>query len=184
AEFVSMTRETAAVLREVDPEMRVAVNLVDRITDQGIAFYNAVVAGAGDVLDIFGLHYGQPDWVDVAVATKAMLRPPGSIWNTEAYGAPRQQISTWLSQRAAGVERIFPFIYHTLLDDSEVDDFKRFGRYPVNLDYTPRTDGIAYRTMSDLVGSATPVHGEPVGLGYSAYTFASQAGTVVALADL
>ena len=102
--------------------------------------------------------------------------PGGAIWNTEAYGAPRRHISWWLWQRAAGVERIFPFIYHTVLDDSQFDDFKRFGSYPVNRDYTPRPDAIALRTLSDLVGSATPVGGGPVGFGYDAYTFASGTG--------
>ena len=70
-----------------------------------------------------------------------------------------------------------------MLDDSQFADFKRFGSYPVNLDYTPRPDAIALRTMSDLVGSAQPVGGGPVGLGYDAYTFASGGGPVVALTN-
>jgi hypothetical protein len=74
------------------------------------------------------------------------------------------------------------FIYHTVLDDS-VRRFKRFGIYPVNRDYTPRPDAIALRTMSDLVGSAPPMGGGPVGLGYDAYTFASGSGPVVALTN-
>jgi len=133
------------------------------------------------VLDVFGMHYGTPDLVADLVAARPLLRPGGAIWNTETYGAPRRQISWWLWQRAAGVERIFPFVYHTLADDTQVEDFRRFGTYPVNLDYTPRVDAIAVRTMSDLVGSATPIGGRPVGLGYDAYTFAGAAGTVVAL---
>jgi len=183
ADFVDLARTTAGVLREVDPDARVAVNLVNRETAEGEAFYDTVLAEAADVLDVFGMHYGNAELIADAVAAIPLLRPGGAIWNTEAYGAPRRQISWWLWQRAAGVQRIFPFIYHTALDDSEVDDFKRFGSYPVNRDYTPRPDAIALRTMSDLVGSAPPVGGGPVGLGYDAYTFASGGGPVVALTN-
>src|SRR5262249_57836470 len=119
---------------------------------------------------VFGLHYGNTEWVADEMAARPLLRPGGEIWNTEAYGAPRRHISWWLWQRAAGVARIFPFIYHTLLDDASLDTFKRFGRYPVNLDYTPRPDALAFRTMSDLVGSASPTGGGPAALGYPAYT--------------
>ena len=156
---------------------------MNRETAEGEAFYDTVLAEAADVLDVFGMHYGNAEWIADAVAAMPLLRRGGAIWNTEAYGAPRRQISWWLWQRAAGVQRIFPFIYHTVLDDSEFDDFKRFGSYPVNRDYTPRPDAIALRTMSDLVGSAQPVGGGPVGLGYDAYTFASGGGPVVALTN-
>jgi hypothetical protein len=183
ADFVDLARTSAGVLREVDPDVRVAVNLVNRETAEGEAFYDTVLAEAADVLDVFGMHYGNAEWIADAVAAVPLLRPGGAIWNTEAYGAPRRQISWWLWQRAAGVQRIFPFIYHTALDDSQVNDFQRFGTYPVNRDYTPRPDAIALRTMSDLVGSAAPVGGGPVGLGYDAYTFASGSGPVVALTN-
>jgi hypothetical protein len=181
ADFVSLAQTTASVLRDVDPDNRVVVNLVDRQTREGAAFYETVLTEDASVLDVFGVHYGNAEWVADAVAATPLLRRGGAIWNTEAYGAPRRHISWWLWQRAAGVERIFPFIYHTLLDDSVGDGFKRFGDYPVNRDYTPRPDAIAFRTMSDLVGSARPVGGGPVGLGYDAYTFAASFGTVVAL---
>jgi hypothetical protein len=181
ADFVALARTTASVLHEVDPDNRVVVNLVDRETPEGAAFYETVLTEDASVLDVFGMHYGNAELVSDAVAATPLLRPGGAIWNTEAYGAPRRHISWWLWQRAAGVARIFPFIYHTSLDDSQLEDFKRFGDYPVNGDYTPRPDAIAFRTMSDLVGSARPVGGGPVGLGYDAYTFATSAGPVVAL---
>lgn len=181
ADFVALAQTTASVLREVDPDNRVAVNLVNRDTPEGGAFYQTVLTEDAGVLDVFGLHYGNPEWVADEMAARPLLRPDGEIWNTEAYGAPRRHISWWLWQRAAGVDRIFPFIYHTLLDDSDNDGFKRFGSYPVNLDYTPRPDAIAFRTMSDLVGSSSPVGGGPVGLGYDAYTFVGPPGSVVAL---
>jgi hypothetical protein len=181
ADFVALAQTTASVLREVDPDNRVAINLVNRDTPDGAAFYETVLTDDASVLDVFGLHYGNPEWVADEMAARPLLRSDGQIWNTEAYGAPRRHISWWLWQRAAGVDRIFPFIYHTLLDDSANDGFKRFGSYPVNLDYTPRPDAIALRTMSDLVGSSSPTGGGPVGLGYDAYTFVGPAGSVVAL---
>ena len=82
------------------------------------------------------------------------------------------------------MDRIFPFIYHTILDDGALPVTQRYGIYPVNLDYTPRPDGVALRTMSDQVGSAVPTGGGPVGLGYSAFTFDTPDGPIVALADL
>src|SRR5262249_57230953 len=86
--------------------------------------------------------------------------------------------------RTLCMERLFPFIYHTIFDDAQLAAAQRFGIYPVNLDYTPRADGVAYRTLSDLVGSAAPIGGGPVGLGYSAFTFDTPGGPTVALTDL
>jgi len=182
ADFIALTRATAGALRAVDADMRVVVNLVDRSPD-GVAFADAVLTQVADLLDVFGFHYQPGDLVEVTRAARPLLRPGGAIWNTEAYGAPRRHITWWLSQRADGVERIFPFIYHSPADDSSSPDFQRFGAPIVNSDYTPRIDAIALRTLADLVGSATPVAGGPIGLGYSAYTFASSSGTVVAIAD-
>src|SRR5262249_16334346 len=182
-DFVALARTTASVLREVDPVNRVVVNLVNRETADGAAFYETVLTEDASVLDVFGLHYGNPELVADEMAARPLLRPGGEIWNTEAYGAPRRHISWWLWQRVAGVERIFPFIYHTLLNDSDDDGFKRFGSYPVNRASPPRPDAIGFRTMSDLVGSASPIGGGPVGLGYDAYTFVGSAGSVVALSS-
>jgi hypothetical protein len=183
-DFTILARAAADVLHDVDPDMRVAVNLLDRGTEEGLAFSDAVLGRVGDVLDVFGLHYGSDDWVaDVVRLAPPMLRPGARLWNTEAWGAPRRQISTWLAQRAAGVERIFPFIYHAPLDDTVGEVFRRFGRYPVNADYTPRPDAVAVRTLSDMVGSATPLAAEEAGLGYQATTFQTTNGLVVALAD-
>jgi hypothetical protein len=143
-----------------------------------------VLSEAADVLDVFGYHYGSRESAVAADAVRPLLRSGGAIWNTEAYGAPRRHVSRWLEQRAHGVDRVFPFMYHSPLDDSqEVGDFTRFGHYPVNLDFTPRVDAIALRTLSDLVGSATPIGSEEAGLGYSAYAFSTASGPVVALAD-
>jgi hypothetical protein len=178
ADFVTLARVAEPILRAVDPGMRVVVNLVNR-DPGGIAFTDEVLAGAGDILDVFGFHYGAADVRDYV----SYLRPGVAAWNTESYGVPRRHISRWLAERAAGVERLFPFIYHTLLDDEHVDDFHRFGRYPVNLDYTPRPDGIALRTLSDLVGSAPIVGAAPAGLGYFAYHFLGPSGAILALAD-
>src|SRR5262249_8282821 len=97
---------------------------------------------------------------------------------------PRRHINRWLEQRALGMDRLFPFIYHTIFDDAVLAQTQRFGKYPVNLDYTPRPDAIALRTLSDLVGSATPTDGTPAGFGYSAYASAPPGRPTVALASL
>ena len=183
-DFAQLALSTAGALRDVDPQMRVVLNLVDRTTSYGLGFRDVLLGAAGNVFDVFGYHYGGPEWVDAARAIQPELRPNGALWNTEAYGAPRRHISRWLEQRALGMERIFPYIYHTVFDDGVLPQVQRFGIYPVNLDYTPRPDGVAYRTMSDQVGSAVPISGGPVGLGYSAYTFDTPGGRTVALADL
>jgi hypothetical protein len=183
-DFAQLALTTAGALREVDPEMRIVLNLVDRVTPYGLNFRDVLLAGAGGVFDVFGYHYGSADFVAAARAIQPMLRGDGALWNTEAYGAPRRHISRWLEQRSLGMDRIFPFIYHTIFDDGAWPAAQRFGIYPVNLDYTPRPDGVALRTMSDQVGSAVPTGGGPVGLGYSAYTFATPRGPTVALADM
>jgi hypothetical protein len=183
-DFTQLAIEAASAMREVDPEIRVVLNLVDRTTPYGLNFRDVLLGAAGSVFDVFGYHYGGADYVAAARALQPMLRGDGALWNTEAYGAPRRHISRWLEQRSLGVDRIFPYIYHMTVDDSANPTAQRFGIYPVNLDYTPRPDGVAFRTMSDQVGSAVPTSGGPVGLGYSAYTFATPGGPTVALADL
>ena len=183
-EFTDLARATAGDLRDVDPQNRVVLNLVDRVTPYGLGFRDVLLGGAGDLFDVFGYHYGSADFVAAARAIQPILRPDGALWNTEAYGAPRRHITRWLEQRALGMDRIFPFIYHTVFDDSALPVTQRFGIYPVNLDYTPRPDGVALRTLSDQVGSGVATGGGPVGLGYSAYTFATDGGPTVALADL
>ena len=178
SDYVPLARSAAAVLRSVDPGARVVLNLVNR-SPEGVVFTDTVLAGAGDVFDVFGFHYDTADARDYM----SFLRPGAAIWNTESHGVPRRHISRFLAERAIGVEKIFPFIYHTMLDDVSWPDANRFGRYPVNLDFTPRPDAVALRTLSDLVGSATLRAAEPAGLGYAAYSFVSAAGQVVALAD-
>src|SRR5262245_44018466 len=177
-DYVPLARSAAAVLRSVDPGVRVVRNLVNR-SPEGIAFTDTVLAGAGDVFDAFGSHYGTADARDFM----SFLRPGAAIWDTEAHGVPRRQISRWLAERAMGVERIFPFVYPAMIDDAVWTDALRFGQYPVNLDYTPRPDAIALRTLSDMVGSATLLAADAAGLGYGAYRFVGPAGEVVALAD-
>jgi hypothetical protein len=54
---------------------------------------------------------------------------------------------------------------------------------PVRGTLRVRPDAIALRTLSDLVGSATPTAGGPVGRGFSAYDFAAWGGNVTALVD-
>jgi hypothetical protein len=183
-DFSGLTRASAAVLRDVDPQTRVVLNLVDREHQYSIDFANSVIPAVADVLDVFGYHYGEADVVSAARSIQPLLRADAAFWNTEAYGAPRRHINRWLQQRTLGMDRLFPFIYHTIFDDAVLPQSERFGKYPVNLDYTPRPDAIALRTLSDLVGSATPTAGAPAGLGYAAYTFATPGGPTVALADL
>jgi hypothetical protein len=183
-DFTQLARVTGAALRDVDPQVRVVLNLVDRVTPYGLGFRDVLFGSDGDVFDVFGYHYGGADFVAAARAIQPLLRPNGALWNTEAYGAPRRHITRWLEQRSLGMDRIFPFIYHTAFDDGALPVTQRFGIYPVNLDYTPRPDGVAFRTLSDQVGSGVPLGGGPVGLGYSAYTFATPDGPTVALADL
>src|SRR5262249_49716940 len=163
-DFTQLALVAASALREVDPESRIVLDAGDRVTPYGLNFRDVLRGGAGSVFDVFGYHYGGADFVAAARAIQPMLRGDGTLWNTEAYGAPRRHISRWLEQRSLGMDRIFPFIYHTIFDDSAFPAAQRFGIYPVNLDYTPRPDGVALRTMSDQVGSAVPTRGGPVGL--------------------
>ena len=181
-DFATLTRVTASAVRAVDPEARLVLNFVDQGTPESTVFQERVLAVAGDELDVLGWHYGTVETIAAARALTPRLRPGASLWNTEAYGVPRRLISRWLQQRTAGVERLFPFIYHTVYDDAALG-LIRFGLYPVNVDYTPRPDAIALRTLSDLVGSATPVGGGAVGRGYFAYHFAAPGGGVTALVD-
>jgi hypothetical protein len=183
-DFTQLTRASAAVLRDVDPQTRVVLNLVDREHQYSIDFGDSVIPAVADVLDVFGYHYGEAEVVVAARSFQPLLRADAAFWNTEAYGAPRRHINRWLEQRALGMDRLFPFIYHTIFDDAVLVQTQRFGKYPVNLDYTPRPDAIALRTLSDLVGSATPTDGTPAGFGYSAYTFATPGRPTVALASL
>jgi hypothetical protein len=183
-DFMQLTRSSATVLREVDPQMRIVLNLVDRETPYGLGFRDVVLGGASDLLDVFGYHYGGAEFVAAARAIQPLLRPDATLWNTETYGAPRRHVTRWLEQRTLGMERLFPFIYHTIFDDADLPAAQRFGTYPVNLDYTPRPDGVAFRTLSDLVGSAAPLRGGPAGFGYSVFTFDTPGGPTVALADL
>lgn len=182
-EYVALLRSTAAVLRDVDPRTRVVVNLVDRDSARGLAFNERVVAEAAHELDVFGLHYGNSATLAASRAVLPRLRPGGALWNTEAYGAPRRFISRWLEHRVSGIDRVFPFVYHMPFDDLAVDDLVRFGRYPVNLDYSPRPDALALRTLSDLVGVGEAGLFASVGLGWSTYAFETRAGPVVALVD-
>src|SRR5262249_20426151 len=94
-EFVTLLRLTAGALSDVDPSIRVLVNLVNR-DDAGMAFSDTVLAGAGDVIDVFGFHYSSADARDFL----PLLRSGATVWNTEAFGAPRRQISGWLTERA------------------------------------------------------------------------------------
>lgn len=181
-DFATLVQVTAAALRVVDPAARLVLNFVDQGTEESVAFQERVLAVAGHELDVFGWHYGNLEVVQAAQTLMPRLRPGASLWNTEAYGAPRRLISRWLEQRSAGVERLFPFIYHLPIDDAALG-LARFGLYPVNVDYTPRPDAIALRTMSDLVGSAAPVSGGPAGRGYFAYRFVAADGDVTALVD-
>ena len=183
-DFVQLVRSSAPVLREVDPRMRIVLNLVDRETPYGLGFRDVVLGGASDLLDVFGYHYGSAEFVAAARAIQPLLRPDATLWNTETYGAPRRHITRWLEQRTLGMQRLFPFIYHTIFDDADLPAAQRFGLYPVNLDYTPRADAVAFRTLSDLVGAAAPIRGGPAGLGYSAFTFDTPGGPTVALTDL
>lgn len=181
-EFAGMVEVAGRAVRAVDPEARVALNFVDRGRPDAETFQRAVLSRAGSEIDILGWHYGDVEAIAAARGWLPGLRAGAVIWNTEAYGVPRRLISRWLQQRAEGVERLFPFVYHLPTDDALLG-LARFGLYPVNLDYTPRPDVIALRTLSDLVGSATPAGGGAVGFGWSAYAFRGTAGLVVALVD-
>lgn len=183
-DFAALVQRTSAVLRMADPAAKLLVSPVDRNDPYSLAFQKVLLAKVAGLLDVFGFHYGWEDWLDVARAMRSRIRPAGTVWNTEAFGAPRRHVSWWLWQRVHGVDRMFPFIYHANLDDRYwIESFSRFGLYPVNLDYTPREAAVALRTLADLVGSATPVGYEDVGLGYRTFTFTRPEGTVVALTD-
>lgn len=181
-DFITLAHATVDAVRAVDPTSRVIVNLVDVMSPEGQAFFETVLTQMGTRLDVFGLHYGTRDNIELLHAARPMLRPDVTFWNTEAYGVPRRHVSRFLQQRADGIERIFPFVYHLPVSDAQIE-IARFGIYPVNLDYTPRPDAIALRTMSDVVGSAPPVATAPAGLGYAAHAFDTDAGPVVALVD-
>ncbi len=183
SEFSTLVRVTATALREIDPDARLVLNFVPDDTEID-PFEAEVLATAGDVLDVFGWHYGHVDTVDVAKRMLPGMRPGAAVWDTEAFGAPRRHVNRWLEERAAGAERIFPFVYHLVERDPE-DDLARFGRYLVNRDYTPRLDSVAQRTLADMVGDATSISGEAAGLGFSTFIAggACCAGTMV-LADM
>jgi hypothetical protein len=183
-EFAALVQRTNDAVRAVDPTAKLLISPVDRRTPYSLAFQDTVFSKVAGLLDVLGFHYGWDDWLEFAADMRPLLRPGAAVWNTEAFGAPRRHLSWWLWQRTHGVERIFPFIYHAPLDDRFwIESFSRFGLYPVNLDYTPREGALALRTLSDLVGSATPVGSADVGFGYRAYTFARPEGPVVALVD-
>ncbi len=182
AEFATLALTTATALRAVDPDARLVLNFVDQGTPASTLFHDQVLAAAGREIDVFGWHYGTLETIEAARALTAGLRPGATLWNTEAYGVPRRLISRWLQQRVAGVERLFPFVYHLPVDDASLG-LIRFGLYPVNVDYTPRPDAIALRTLSDLVGSAAPRAAAEAGRGYFAYRFAAETGEVTALVD-
>jgi hypothetical protein len=172
-DFANLVRATAAAVRDVDPTARVAVGFAP--SEYG-PFERAVVEGAGDQIDLFGWHYAQRANVEAAHALLPQLRPGAAIWDTEATGAPRRHVNRWLEERAAGAERIFPFVYR-LPDDEEVTGLGRFGRYPVNVDYSPRRDALALRTLSDNVGDAPSFIRAEAGVGYS--TFIAPNGVTV-----
>ncbi len=179
-EFGMLAAAAARALRGVDPSARVAVNVVGRGTDHD--FQLSVLAQAGSSLDIFGYHYADRRIAEAATRMRPLLRTGATIWNTEAYGPPRRNLTWWLDQRAGGVERIFTFIYHRPFDDRALG-FARFGLYPVNVDYTPRLDALVQRTLSDVVGSATPTGETAPGRGWEAYWYATPGGPVVALTN-
>lgn len=183
AEFTALLRTTADALRRVDPDARLVVNFVPDSVGLD-PFELEVLDTTRDVLDVIGWHYGHDQTVATALRFLPGMRPDAAIWDTEALGAPRRHITQWLLQRAAGAQRIFPFVYHLPYDDAG-SAWERFGRYPVNVDYTPRTDAIALRTLSDQVGEATTIVRSEAGLGYAAFaaTGACCDGTTV-LADM
>lgn len=177
AEFATLVQVTARAVREVDPTARIIVNFAPSLVGP---FESEVLTNAAHEIDIFGWHYADAEDVAAARAFLPSMRPGAVIWDTEASGAPRRHVNMWLAERAAGVERIFPFIFH-LPDPEEFTGLDRFGRYPVHLDYTPRLDGLALRTLSDAVGSAPTLVATDAGLGWQAFTAPDG---VVALADM
>jgi hypothetical protein len=104
------------------------------------------------------------------------------VWDTEAHGPPRRNLTMWLDERAGGAERIFTFMYHRPVDDRAVG-FERFGLYPVNVDYTPRPDALVQRTLSDVVGSGISRGKTEAGYGWEAYWYDTVNGPAVALTN-
>jgi hypothetical protein len=166
ADFASLVRETATAVRDVDPTARIALGYAPSLYGP---FEREVIETAGDEIDVFGWHYAQRANVEEGLALLPQLRPGAVVWDTEATGAPRRHVNRWLEERAAGAERIFPFVYR-LPDYEEVTGLERFGRYPVNVDYSPRPDALALRTLSDAVGDAPSFVRAEAGVGYSTFT--------------
>ncbi len=166
ADFAALVRETAQAVRDVDPTALVALGYAP--SEYG-PFEREVIETAGDEIDVFGWHYAQRANVEEGLALLPQLRPGAVVWDTEATGAPRRHVNRWLEERAAGAQRIFPFVYR-LPDYEEVTGLERFGRYPVNVDYSPREDALALRTLSDAVGDAPAVVRAEAGIGYSTFT--------------
>lgn len=183
SDFTALLRQTATALRAVDPDARVILNFVPDSPEID-PFEAEVLAAASDHLDVLGWHYGHAATVETARQFLPAMRPGAAVWDTEALGAPRRHVTQWLQERAAGATRIFPFVYHLPYEDAG-SDWERFGRYPVNLDFTPRADALALRTLSDMVGDATTITSAEAGLGYGTFTASGVccAGTMV-LADL
>ena len=84
-----------------------------------------MLAEAADVLDVFGMHYGNAEWIADAVAAIPLLVPGRDLEHRGAWRAAPPDLLVALRARRRPAH--LPFIYHTVLDDSEIDDFKRFG---------------------------------------------------------
>lgn len=182
AEFATLASVTARALRDVDPSARIVLNVVDWATESGRDFHLTVLAQAGPQLDVFGFHYGNQRIAGEAARMLPLLRRDAVLWDTEAHGPPRRNLTMWLDERAGGVERIFTFIYHRPLDDVALG-FARFGFYPVNVDYTPRPDALVQRTLSDVVGSGIARGQTAAGYGWEAYWYDTDIGPAVALTN-
>lgn len=166
ADLAALIRATAAGARDADPTARVALGFAP--SELG-PFESEVIAGAGPEIDLFGWHYAQKANVEAALALMPQLRPGAVVWDTESVGAPRRHINRWLEERAAGTEKLFAFVYH-LPEYDHTTGLERFGRYPVNVDYTPREDAVTLRTLSDAVGDAPSFVRAEAGIGYSTFT--------------
>jgi hypothetical protein len=180
-QFAALVRATAETLRDVDPTARVVVNYAPSLLGP---FEEDVITGAGDQIDVFGWHYAHREQVQDAIDMLPHLRSGAVVWDTEASGSPRRHINQWLEARSSGTQRLFPFIYRLNEYEGEGTPAARFGRYPVNIDYTPRLDAVTLRTLSDAVGNAPSITGVEAGIGYWAFTPNGVDDRVVVLVDM
>ena len=152
-EFNHIVQMAALSIKTVDPAAKVVVNYAGSYSDTD--FTTTFLPGTKDYVDVYGRHYsdGATDVTDTQKILHQYSIVGKPFWDTESRGTDSMLFARWLSQRAQGAEKVFPFIYHFAFNEVG-SDFARFGTNPVGPDYVIRPKGAAIRTLSDMLGNA------------------------------